>query len=65
MKKEILPQKCLMLCFDLSEHPSRVRYSGLSGIPGPLDQDGGLLPRTGRPSPTAAREVEAVLLDAN
>lgn len=54
-----------MLCFDLGEHPSRVQYSGLSSIPGPLDQDGGVLPRTGRPSPTAAREVEAVLLDAN
>lgn len=54
-----------MLCFDLSGHLSRTQYSGLSSIPGPRDQDGGALPRTGRASPTAEREVQAVQLDAN
>lgn len=57
VKKEILPLKCLMLRFDLSGHLNRTQHSGLSSVPGPLDQGGGALPRTGRPSPTAAREV--------
>lgn len=64
VKKEVLPLSYLMLYFDLSGHLTRIRNSGLSSSPGPLDHDGGALPRTGHPIPTAARELQAVQLGA-
>lgn len=65
-KKEILPLRCLMLSFYLSRHLTRIQNSVFLGhVPGPLDHDGGELPRTGHPIPTAAREMQAVQLGEN